>query len=491
MKIEELKQLLDENTPNDFIALIKKLRTGTDPLPDTELIEKNLDPAKHDVMDKTKRKDKLVKIDENQTEIASYYDENAELTGTYRIEPVARIALALQKLIVKRAVSFTFGNPIQLNFEPQDEKQKVVLNAIKKILLKNKEASLNRKIGKILFSCKEVAEIWFTVPEEKNEIYGIKSNVKLKVNAFNPLNGDELYPTLDDYGDLIAFSRAFKALDNEGKSIDYFETYTAENIYQWTKAQGANDFALMEGYPKKNELGKIPIIYGKQEQMEWEDVQGLITRLETLLSNFADVIDYNGNPMIFFKGNLTGFGRKGEAGKILEGDNESDAKYLSWSDAPEAVKLEIETLLRLIYMITQTPDFSFEAVKSINAISGKALKMLFFDAHLKVQEKQEVLSEYMTRRINIIKAYVGLMDTSLNETCKAIDIDPEIIPYMIDDEETKVDILVAATGGKPILSQKTAVSQLNYTNDSEREYELIKEEEQGMNVLETLEPTVL
>ena len=185
------------------------------------------------------------------------------------------------------------------------------------------------------------------------------------------------------------------------------------------------------------------------------------------------------------------FRSKGEAGKILEGDNESDAKYLSWSDAPEAVKLEIETLLRLIYTITQTPDFSFEAVKSINAISGKALKMLFFDAHLKAQEKQEVLSEYMTRRINIIKAYVGLMDTSLNETCKAIDIDPEIIPYMIDDEETKVDILVAATGGKPILSQKTAVGQLNYTNDSEKEYELIKEEEQGMNVLETLEPTIL
>ena len=62
---------------------------------------------------------------------------------------------------------------------------------------------------------------------------------------------------------------------------------------------------------------------------------------------------------------------------------------------------------------------------------------------------------------------------------------------MIDDEETKVQILATATGGKPILSQKTAVSQLNYTNNSEREYELLKEEEQGMNVLEELEPTVL
>ena len=40
------------------------------------------------------------------------------------------------------------------------------------------------------------------------------------------------------------------------------------------------------------------------------------------------------------------------------------------------------------------------------------------------------------------------MDNLLNETCKAIDIEPEIIPYMIDDEETKVQILSTATGGK-------------------------------------------
>ena len=213
-------------------------------------------------------------------------------------------------------------------------------------------------------------------------------------------------------------------------------------------------------------------------------------RLEKLLSNFADVIDYNGNPIIFFKGLLTGFGRKGEAGKIIEGDTESDAKYLSWEGAPEAVKLEIETLLRLLFMLTQTPDISFESVKALNSISGVALKMLFMDAHLKVQEKQEVLSEYMTRRINLLKSYVGLMDNTLNETAKTIDIEPEIIPYMIDDEQTKVDILVSATGGKPILSQKTAVGQLNYTNDSEAEYEKIIEEENASNSINFLEPTV-
>jgi SPP1 family phage portal protein len=487
MNTEDFKLLLQKE-PNDYIEAIKKFKTLK---VDIETISKQLDPSQHDINDKTKRKDKLVKTDtDSGTETASYYDENAEYEGSYRIEPVARISVGLQKLIVKRAVSFTFGNPVQLNFSPQNDTEKTVLNAIKKILVKNKEISLNRRVGKSAFSCKEVAEIWFTVEEKKNKLYGIDSNLKLKCTVLSPLNGDVLYPTKDDYGDLIAFSREFKSLDSEGKEISNFETYTSESIYSYIKGSGESEYKLVDGYPIKNELGKIPVIYGTQDYIEWEDVQNLIDRLEKLLSNFADVIDYNGNPMIFFKGTLTGFGRKGEAGKIIEGDTNSDAKYLSWEQAPEAVRLEIETLLKLIFMITQTPEMSFESVKGMTGISGRALKMLFFDAHLKVQEKQEWVGEYLTRRINILKAYVGLMNTGLKATCDIMDIEPEITPYMIDDEETRVQVLATATGGKSILSQKTAVGQLNYTNDSEKEYEQIKEEENNANMIDFNEPTI-
>ena len=48
-------------------------------------------------MDKAKRKDRLVKIDENQTEIASYYDEDAELTGTYRIRTRSTNSVSVAK----------------------------------------------------------------------------------------------------------------------------------------------------------------------------------------------------------------------------------------------------------------------------------------------------------------------------------------------------------------------------------------------------------
>ncbi len=484
MKKEEFQVILQNTSVSEIVEKIKKTRT--DSQPDIAAINNQLNPANHDVMNESIRPNKQVKIDSNNTETATY-TSNSETTETdTRIEKVARIAIAFQKLIVKRAVSFTYGNPLILNYEPQSDSEKTVLNGIKKILLKNKETSLNRKIGKAMFSCTEAAEYWYPIEEQNaKSLYGFDTKYKLKSAVFSPLKGDILYPTFDDYGDMIAFSREFtKEVDD--KEVVFFETYTDSQHFMWN----ITDKKAVEGFPKKIELGKIPIVYGKQEQTEWEDVQSMIDRLEKLLSNFADTNDYHASPKIFIKGQLVGFGRKGEAGAIIEGDEGSDAKYLSWQQAPEAVKLEIETLLNLIYSLTQTPNLSFESVKGLGNISGRALKLLFLDAHLKVQEKQEVLSEYHTRRINLIKTYIGNFNNGLKATCDSMDIEPEINPYMLDDEETKVDILVAATGGKPILSQKTAVGQLNYTNDPEKEYERILEEEQSINMIEKLEPTI-
>ncbi|HOF17233.1 MAG TPA: phage portal protein, partial [Bacteroidales bacterium] len=357
MKKEEFQVILQNTSVSEIVEKIKKTRT--DSQPDIAAINNQLNPANHDVMNESIRPNKQVKIDSNNTETATY-TSNSETTETdTRIEKVARIAIAFQKLIVKRAVSFTYGNPLILNYEPQSDSEKTVLNGIKKILLKNKETSLNRKIGKAMFSCTEAAEYWYPIEEQNaKSLYGFDTKYKLKSAVFSPLKGDILYPTFDDYGDMIAFSREFtKEVDD--KEVVFFETYTDSQHFMWN----ITDKKAVEGFPKKIELGKIPIVYGKQEQTEWEDVQSMIDRLEKLLSNFADTNDYHASPKIFIKGQLVGFGRKGEAGAIIEGDEGSDAKYLSWQQAPEAVKLEIETLLNLIYSLTQTPNLSFESVK--------------------------------------------------------------------------------------------------------------------------------
>ncbi|MBV5348880.1 phage portal protein [bacterium] len=497
MKIEELLAV-KEGESLDVAKVIAELKTKRyleDPK--TDIAKKQLDPLQHDVFDKMLRKDKKVKIDPDDPEYAS--SENViKVVGSgeqvgYRTEPVARIALAIQKLIVKRAVSFLFGNPVGFDADidrdettgKDNQGQAAVLKALKRIMYDVKEKSFNRKVARNLISCTEVAELWYPV-EKKNTAYGFPSKYKLRVAIFSPILGDTLYPYFDETGDMVAFSREF-SITEKTKTKNFFETYTDHAQYMFE--QGTDGWVPSEGYPKENTIGKIPVIFGSQPDVEWADVQVLIDRLEKLLSNFADTNDYHAAPKIFVKGELTGFSKKGETGAILQGDENSSAEYLSWENAPESVKLEIDTLLRMIYTLTQTPDISFESVKGIGAVSGIALKLLFMDAHLKVADHQEVFDEYLQRRINVVKAFIGKFSTQLAESAENLQVEPVITPYMIRDEAAEIKIWQDANGGNPVMSQKASFSKAALTADPEADYEQYKEEDGARSSFNVFEPT--
>ncbi|MDR1652244.1 MAG: phage portal protein [Prevotellaceae bacterium] len=484
----DIKELFKSS---DIDTIIKELKLGRNSTePDTDLYISQLDPSKHDIFDNAKRPDKTVKEDnpnpnENGNPISpGYVGGEKEQTKTV---DVARIALAIQKLIVKRAVAFTFGNQVTLNSEPENKAEITVLNAVKKVLFNTKSRTINRKVAREIFSTTEAAELWY--PVEKQANYGFASKFKLRVAIFSPKNGDKLYPYFDETGDMIAFSREFLITDKNGKKITYFETYTDTEHLMWKQSE--NKWEIVESYPKPITIGKIPIIYGKQDFVEWEDVQGLIDRLEILLSNFADTNDYHASPKITVRGEVLGFAAKGETGAILqlEGDN-AEAKYLSWEHAPESVRLEIETLLRMIYTITQTPDISFDSVKGIGAVSGIALKLLFLDAHLKVLEKMEIFDDYLQRRLSVIQAYIAQFNTGLKAACESLTIEPEIVPYMIEDEQAKVKLLTEANGYKPVASQKATIEMLGWTNDNDAEYKQILQEKEAEAYNNAIEKTV-
>lgn len=483
----------------DYSAAISELRNGRlTPLPNSEQYAAQYDPKLHDINDPRKRPDKLVVIDKDSDEYGEVknINVNTELTTEqgFRIEPVARIALALQKLIVKRAVAFTFGNPVAYDADPQNDEEKAVLAALKRALHDVKEKTLNRRVARSLYSTTEVAEYWYPVEgDEEHDLYGFPTKMKFRVALFSPAFGDRLYPYFDDTRDLIAFSREFTKKTDDLKTRSFFETYTKDAHYLWS-AEGtagavAKNWELVEGYPKKLTLGKIPIVYGSQPAVEWEDVQSLIDRLEKLLSNFADTNDYHASPKIFVEGKILGFARKGEAGAIIEGEEGAKASYLSWAQAPESVKLEIETLLRLIYAITQTPDISFESVKGIGAVSGIALQLLFLDAHLKVQDKMEVFDDYLTRRANILLAYIGAANVKSKEAARRLIVTPRITPYIIEDEQAKINTLQAANGQKPVASQKATIRRLGWAEDPDAELAEIQADEDRENARYEGEPT--
>lgn len=493
----ELLRLLNAG---DYGEVVNQLRNGRlASTPDTARNAAQYDPKLHEINDPVKRPDKMVVIDKDSEEYGEVknINPNVEMTTEtgFRVEKVARIALAIQKLIVKRAVAFTFGNPPAYTSDAEDPQEQKILQAIKRIFNDVKEGSLNRKIARSVFRSQEVAELWYPVMQKKeHQTYGFPTKYKFKVAIFSPALGDKLWPYFDDNRDLVAFSREFTRKDGDLITRNYFETYTADAHYLWTAdgegAADANNWEMADGYPKKLTIGKIPIVYANQEQTEWADVQSLIDRLEKLLSNFADTNDYHASPKIFVEGTIKGFARKGEAGAIIEGEEGAKAQYLSWANAPESVKLEIETLLRLIYTITQTPDISFDTVKGIGAVSGVALRLLFMDAHLKVQDKCEIFDEYLQRRCNIVKAYIGQAWQQAEAAAESLIVKPQIIPYIIEDELSKINILQAANGGKQIASRKETIRRLGWADDADAEEEAIQAEEDRESSYELGEPTL-
>ena len=491
-KLDPVAEALAKTSSSQGIEeAIKKLKSSRKgEVPKVEDIKKQLDPTLHAVMDTNLRKDKRVKADEGEESDGTRTITNRGVTKEIKtkLEKVSRIAIAYQELIVSRAVGFFFGIPVNYTTDTEEPKEKEVHKAVQRIFHDAKEKYFNREISRELFSYTEVAELWFPVELEKtSKIYGFDSKFKLRVVSLKPSEGIELYPYFDATGEMLAFSRYYKAKEDD-KDVEYFETYTAEQIFKFKKTDTWETVTDEVGtYPIANVLGKIPIVYGKQPEPEWQKVQNIIESDEELRSNFSDTNKYHASPTIVIRGKLEGFAKKGEAGKVIQVGQDAEAKYLEWSNASESVKTEHMMNREDIFSVTQTPDISFNNVKGIGNMGVAAQKLMFMDAHLKVMDKEEILGEYLQRRVNIVLAFIKQFSNAYADACDNIIISPEVTPYIMGDDKEVVSVISQAVSGG-FMSRRTAIEQYGAVQDNDREFEQIAEEEKAANTIEMYPP---
>lgn len=463
--------------------LINLIKEFGDQNLDTKKAIKQYDASKHDIFDKTVRPDKLV------SKPTGRKDELGNDILQTISEPVNRIGIPLQKLIVKRRVAFMNVGKLQVMAKTKltDVEQRL-LDVIKKIREDNKMAYRESEVAKRLMSELEVAKLWYSEPvEDGKDYWGELMNDKkfrMRCKILSPELGDSLFPVFDNLGNLIMFGRGYKsrpnfsdALESDSKNniepVEHFDVYTNKDISRFTKRSN-QPWELSEKII--HSYGKIPVIYYSQKETPWNDVQPMIERLETVISNFGDTNDYNGSPILVAKGEIKNFSSKGERGKTLEISENADVKYVTWEQAPEAIKLEIDTLVDMIYTCTQTPNISMKEMAGLGALSGVAFDRVFIDAHLAAQSMiDEIYGECTQRDLNFLKAAAVSIDNSLRPAI-GMDIWADIPPYRINDIKEDVDMLVTATGGKPLISQKTAVGMTGLIDDLDEEWGQIEKE---------------
>lgn len=461
MKGKTLEEIFEAGRPADLI--IADLKKKIVDIPSWEkVLVKEYEPKHHPVMDR-----------------ALYPD----IIEDGVCKPVTRVAFNTQKLCVKRMAGMCFGIPAEVNFQPDanNTKQEEVAKYIGNILERVRIDSVNFERAKHYFAACEAFTLWYGV-KSPNTLYGFKSDIKLRCRVFSPMNGDELYPLFDEYGDLVAFSIAYSEKSNEGM-VRWFDTYTADKHYRWVNEGGG----WKEDNVEDITTGKIPGVYIWRPEPIWEDSSHLVYDRERKMSLNGNYIDKNNKPVfVIHADDALPFGEESvnnqEDRLILQLPTNAKAEYVTWQQSVESLKFHTDTLKSAVFEQLQIPNWSYEDMKSVRT-SGEGLKQLMIDAHLKVTEESGKLKEMLDREVNVIKAFLKqMLDASYAEAIDSLQFEFAITPYIVSDEKERINNLAVANGNKPMISQKESIRLLGYSNDPEQTIREIAEE----NVVDTM-----
>jgi SPP1 family phage portal protein len=463
---------------------------------DIDVIEraiKQYDPKQHDVHDPAKRKDRPI-YKEGTT-----LDENGVPNKVLDdIKNVQRISAPYQKQIVLLRSAF-IGSP-KMASNPQQDIEKDLIKVIDKIwhdnkldfrFMETKKRTMSELRCAWLFYNVEDKEYWLDQP--------IISNLKPKVKILSHLLGDALYPIYDVNDDLTAFARAYETVsyDDNMQQVknEHLDVYTSERFYFKKKVSGKWQDNFFPGVPlfsegegeftttyQKNITGKIPIIYFSQPEPEWSDVQDACTRLDELISNHADTNDYFGNPILFGKGDTLSLPQKGDAGKYVEATGDgADLKFVTWNNAPESIKMEIENLWTIVFHLSSTVKYS--EFEKMGEMSGFAIQLRFLLPTLKAKDvEMSIFGEGVQRAYNYLKKLVSVLDKRYVQTI-SFQITPEFSSVLPTNVTEVLDnINKAMTGG--ILSEETGIELNLLVKDVAVEKERIKAEQEANQVNE-------
>ena len=462
MTPEELKELLS-GSPEEVVTKLKKKSIT---LPKWDDLEKEYNPKKHPVMDEAKY---------------------PNITHDGGVEYVTRITEDLQRLAVKKTTQLCVGIPVERVYTAIDDKQKEVAVVIEKIMQNNRIDSVNIERCNMLFASCEVFTLWYAV-EQEHSLYGLDkpSTIKIKCKNYSPMNGDSLYPFMDEYGDMLAMSFGSKRKDGD-KDVEYLDTFTADAHISYINS---GDGWLVNGEAESiTAIGKIPGGYAFRPTSIWEDTSPICYEIEWALSRNGNYLRRNSKPILaVFTSESMEFGKSGDNDSldVRQLAPGTRMEYVTWQQAVENLKFYIQQLRQSFFSQLQLPDTSFDSMKT-TPMSGEARQMMFIDAQLKVKDESGRLLELFDREINVIKAFVKVIMPDHEEAIEALGVENVITPFAIRSEKDKIANLTAANGGKPLMSHKDSIERGGYSDDAERTMKEIAEE----NLTDVGEPTGL
>jgi hypothetical protein len=481
MTLEEILKIADIGQRIELL----KLGRGKYPYPATTENWNDWHTEGHEIFDEKKYKDQQVLIEKGKKIYSETLHRTVQLDDKTDTQKINRIGFPLEQDIVNIHTSFTVGKEPKMDCTPEGDDEERLLKALNFTLRKNKIKYQNKKEVRAWFSEQEVAEYWWAAPDTDGfwqKIWkGIKSiatgktpSARLKSAIWSPFLGDHLYPYFEN-DDMKAFMREYKIKNPDDSETQCYMVIDSTMVYTWKLIGGT-----WQEVKFKHGFSKMPIIWMYRHKPLCRKIKTLRVRLEKLMSQYADCIDYHFFPYLLLWGEVEKLQGKEKNRVINMMGTDAKAQYLTWDQVPDTIKFEAETLIQQIYDLTDTPRITFDNLKSLNSPSGTAFQYYFLGAQLAVENHAEEVGPFMQRRVNFLVSALGDMNSQLYKASQTIDIDVDLVPYAIDDIASKVSTAVQATGG-PVWDKKTGIVYVGNIDSANDVYEQLMKEQKESN----------
>ena len=439
---------------------------------------KQYEPSLHEVLNTAYRPDKVVFVPNGEKDPITGADQL-----TKKLVPPARVALPIQKYIIKQKASFARGNGVKLRTSDQTSK---VFKWVYNNWYKNKTDYYLTDIFKHWAAETQVAVVFFADKKDVRE--GQKaddkaSKVRLRFKILAPSKGDYMQAYFDpETEELTGLLREYE--DGDGKTR--YDLYLAANPdaeeeHLRTSKPVLRKFSeadIESGSYEEIELPypKLPLVYWDKDTPECEDVHEAIKELETGFSDFLTQQGYTADPVLFVRGTALSMPAKGAAGKLLEGSVDADAKYLTPENATESRELQFELLQKYIFSLNRAVILDLDTMKNLSDVSGAALDRYLIDCY---QEATDNQTGYwglgVQRMVNVQLAFAKFL---LGVEDDGTTIDVEFTKYRIDDVRETVEVLTMANGGKPLIDWESSVGAAGLADDPQTSYDKMQQEAQ-------------
>lgn len=373
---------------------------------------------------------------------------------------VCKLPRARQRYINEIELFFLLGNPIKWS---KIDGSDAAFNLFKDFLRETRFDSTMRSVKRIAGSETEAAKLYHLYRDENN-------NAQISVVTLARSKGYRLRTMFDQYGNLVAFAYGY-VLREKGKGVMHWDIQTAQNLIYCSKGATAWDVEILP-----NPTGKINILYYRQPKA-WDGVEPRLEREEMLDSKIGDANNYFADPTLVATADaISSIADTNTTGKLIQitGTN-SDVRYLNPPQSSELRTQEKQDLRDSILFDTFTPDFSFEALKGLGTLSGKAIKNAMSLAYIKRANRIEMYGEVVDREKNVIIACLKFLHPEMTAEFDKLKVSFEFSEPFDEDIQSGWSA-ISQLYSSGLISLETAISELGVTDAPKQELKRIQSE---------------